>query len=137
MLAPLAAVGLWLVPFVFGLAYIGAVPLLWLLTPGAVFFACGKVTGDLLRGSNRPVVVAWAQGLAAVFTVVLLFALLPVLGVAGAAIASTSPTASHSPRCSAFLRRLAACSERCRSGGDLRGAGAGAEPCSDPASRLH
>ena len=37
----------------------------------------------------RPIFVAWAQGLAAVFTVVLLFALLPVVGVAGAAIAST------------------------------------------------
>ena len=89
MLVPLAVVAYWLVPIVFGPAYIGAVPLLWLLTPGAVFLACGKVTGDLLRGRNRPIVVAWAQGLAAVFTVVLLFALLPVLGVAAAAIAST------------------------------------------------
>ena len=89
MLAPLAAVAYWLVPLVFGPAYVGAVPLLWLLTPGAVFLACGKVTGDLLRGRNRPIVVAWAQGLAAVFTVILLFALLPVLGVAAAAIAST------------------------------------------------
>ena len=89
MLVPLAAVAYWLVPIVFGPAYSGAVPLLWLLTPGAVFLACGKVTGDLLRGRNRPIVVAWAQGLAAVFTVVLLFALLPVLGVAAAAIAST------------------------------------------------
>ena len=33
--------------------------------------------------------MAWAQGLAAVFTIVLLFALLPVVGVASAAIAST------------------------------------------------
>lgn len=89
MLAPLAVVAPWLVPFVFGAGYRGAVPLLWLLTPGAVFFACGKVTADLLRGRNRPVIVAWAQGLAAVFTVVLLIILLPVVGVAGAAIAST------------------------------------------------
>ena len=89
MLAPLAVVAPWFVPFVFGAGYRGAVPLLWLLTPGAVFFACGKVTADLLRGRNRPVIVAWAQGLAAVFTVVLLIILLPVVGVAGAAIAST------------------------------------------------
>jgi O-antigen/teichoic acid export membrane protein len=88
-LVPLAAVAYWLVPLVFGAAYRGAVPLLWLLTPGAVFLACGKVTGDLLRGRNRPKIVAWAQGLAAVFTVVLLIALLPLVGVAGAAIAST------------------------------------------------
>jgi len=89
MLVPLAATAYWLVPLVFGTAYRGAVPLLWLLTPGAVFLACGKVTGDLLRGRNRPVIVAWAQGMAAVFTVALLLALLPVIGVAAAAIAST------------------------------------------------
>jgi O-antigen/teichoic acid export membrane protein len=89
MLVPLAAVAYWMVPFVFGPAYRGAVPLLWILTPGTVFLACGGVVSDLLRGRNRPVVVAWSQGLAAVFTVVLLIALLPLVGVYGAAIAST------------------------------------------------
>jgi O-antigen/teichoic acid export membrane protein len=89
LLVPFAAVAYWLVPLVFGASYRGAVPLLWILTPGAVFLACGQVTGDLLRGRNRPIVVAWSQGLAAVFTVVLLIALLPLVGVYGAAIAST------------------------------------------------
>jgi O-antigen/teichoic acid export membrane protein len=89
MLVPLALAAYWLVPLVFGARYSGAVPLLWILTPGAVFLACGQVVGDLLRGRNRPIVVAWAQGLAAVFTVVLLFALLPSVGVYAAAIAST------------------------------------------------
>src|ERR1700733_4285185 len=88
ILVPLALVAYWLIPFLFGAGYRGAVPLLWILTPGAVFLACGQVVGDLLRGRNHPTVVAWAQGLAAVFTVVLLFALLPLVGVAGAAIAS-------------------------------------------------
>jgi O-antigen/teichoic acid export membrane protein len=89
MLVPLALSAYWLVPMVFGAGYRGAVPLLWLLTPGAVFLACGQVVGDLLRGRNHPAVVAWAQGLAAVATVALLIALLPVFGVGGAAIAST------------------------------------------------
>lgn len=89
LLLPLAAGAYWLVPMVFGPAYRGAVPLLWILAPGAVFLACGQVVGDLLRGRNHPLIVAWAQGLAAVFTVALLFALLPLVGVAGAAIAST------------------------------------------------
>ena len=44
----------WLIPAVFGSAYRGAVPLLWLLTPGGIFLACGQVAGDLLRGLNRP-----------------------------------------------------------------------------------
>jgi O-antigen/teichoic acid export membrane protein len=89
MLVPLALAAYWLVPLVFGARYSGAVPLLWILAPGAVFLACGQVVGDLLRGRNRPIVVAWAQGLAAVFTVALLFALLPLVGVYAAAIAST------------------------------------------------
>ena len=89
MLVPLALAAYWLVPLIFGARYSGAVPLLWILTPGAVFLACGQVVGDLLRGRNRPIVVAWAQGLAAVFTVALLFALLPFVGVYAAAIAST------------------------------------------------
>jgi FkbM family methyltransferase len=89
MLVPLAVVAYWMVPFVFGPAYRGAVPLLWILTPGSVFLACGGVVSDVLRGRNRPIVVAWSQGLAAVFTVVLLIALLPLVGVYGAAIAST------------------------------------------------
>jgi O-antigen/teichoic acid export membrane protein len=89
ILLPLAAGAYWFIPLVFGTAYRGAVPLLWILAPGTVFLACGGVVGDLLRGRNHPLVVAWAQGLAAVFTVALLIALLPAVGVAGAAIAST------------------------------------------------
>ena len=89
VLVPLALVASWLVPLVFGAKYSGAVPLLWILTPGAVFLACGQVVGDLLRGRNRPIVVARAQGLAAIFTVGLLFTLLPFVGVYAAAIAST------------------------------------------------
>lgn len=89
ILLPLDVASYWLVPLVFGPGYRGAVPLLWILTPGAIFLACNQVVGDLLRGRNHPKVVAWAQGLAAVFTVALLILLLPMIGVAGAAIAST------------------------------------------------
>jgi O-antigen/teichoic acid export membrane protein len=103
MLVPLALTAFWLIPFLFGPAYRGAVPLLWILTPGAIFLACGQVTGDLLRGRNHPSVVAWAQGLAAVFTVVLLLALLPIVGVYGAAIAST---AAYGVALAAMLRSL-------------------------------
>ena len=89
ILLPFAAIAPWLVPLVFGPGYGAVVPLLWLLTPGGVFLACGQVAGDLLRGLGRPGLVAAAQGLAVVFTVILLIALLPVAGVAAAAIAST------------------------------------------------
>ncbi|MGH3401398.1 MAG: lipopolysaccharide biosynthesis protein [Streptosporangiaceae bacterium] len=104
LLAPLAAVAWWLVPLIYGPGYQGAVPLLWILTPGAVFLACGQVVGDLLRGRGRPSVVAWAQGLAAVFTVLLLLTLLPLVGVYGAAIAST---VAYGVALAAMLRSLA------------------------------
>jgi O-antigen/teichoic acid export membrane protein len=89
ILLPVAAIAFWLVPEVFGVAYRGAVPLVWLLTPAGIFLSCGQVVGDLLRGLNRPQLVATAQGLAAVLTVILLVTLLPRFGVAAAAIAST------------------------------------------------
>jgi len=87
-LVPLDLVAPWLIPRVFGPGYTDVVPLLWILTPAGVFLACNQVTGDMLRGRKRPQVVARAQGLAAIFTVILLVALLPVVGVYGAAIAS-------------------------------------------------
>jgi O-antigen/teichoic acid export membrane protein len=89
VLIPVALTADWLVPLVFGSQYQAAVPLLWILAPGGVFLACGQVTGDLLRGRKNPVVVAYSQWTAAVVTVALLFLLLPSLGVAGAAVAST------------------------------------------------
>lgn len=101
---PLAASAYWVVPFVFGSSYRGAVPLLWILSPGAVFLSCSQVVGNVLLGRNRPKVVAWGQGLAAVFTVVLLIALLPVIGVYGAAIAST---VAYGVALAAMLRSLA------------------------------
>jgi O-antigen/teichoic acid export membrane protein len=89
MLVPLGAVAYWIVPLTFGEDYRGAVPLLWILIPGAIFSACGQVMADLLRGTNRLTAIATAQGLAAFILVVLLAVLLPVAGVMGAAIAST------------------------------------------------
>jgi O-antigen/teichoic acid export membrane protein len=89
ILLPLAASAYWLIPAVFGPAYRGAAPLLWVLTPGGIFLACGQVVGDLLRGLGRPGRVAMAQGLAAVCAVIMLLALVPVAGVMAAAIAST------------------------------------------------
>ncbi len=88
-LCPLALGAYWLVPMVFGAGYRGVVPLLWIMTPGAIWLACNQVVGDVLRGRKLPIVVARAEGIAVVFTIVLLFAMLPFIGVYSAAIAST------------------------------------------------
>jgi O-antigen/teichoic acid export membrane protein len=87
---PLASVAYWLIPLVFGPTYISAVPLLWILSPGAVFLAAGQVASDLLRGKKRPMVIGRAHGIAAIFTIVFLATLLPFIGVYAAAIASTT-----------------------------------------------
>jgi len=89
MLVPLALVAPWLVPRVFGPAFGGAVPLVWILTPGGIFLSCGQVVANMLRGRRRQMSVAWAEGVAVIATLVLLATLLPVIGVIGAAIAST------------------------------------------------
>jgi O-antigen/teichoic acid export membrane protein len=89
ILLPIAVTASWVIPLAFGDAYRASVPLVWALTPAGVLLACGQVAGDLLRGLGRPRLVAIAQSIAAVLTVALLLALLPLMGVVAAAIAST------------------------------------------------
>ena len=89
VLIPLAVMSRWLVPEVYGASYRGAVPLVWILAPGSFFLACGQVAGDLLRGRKNPGLVAWAQGIAAIIAISMIFTLVPLMGINGAAVAST------------------------------------------------
>ncbi|MDQ1653065.1 MAG: hypothetical protein QOI35_2265 [Cryptosporangiaceae bacterium] len=89
VVVPIAAGATWIVPAVFGEGFRPAVVLVWILAPGGVFLACGQVCADLLRGDGKPGAVAQAQGIGAAVTVTMLGVLLPVLGVAAAAITST------------------------------------------------
>ena len=91
ILLPLALAAPWLVPFVFGATYRAAVPLVWILTPGGIFLCSGQVVANLLRGRGCQMVVARAEGAAFIVTLAMLAALIPVLGVTGAAVASTVP----------------------------------------------
>jgi len=77
------------VPFVFGESYEGIEVLVYILAPGAVLLGLNQVLGDVLRGYNQALLVARAEGAAAVLTLVLMAALIPTLGVVGAAISST------------------------------------------------
>ncbi len=91
ILLPIAAIAFWLIPEVLrALLLRSAVPLLLDPHPGRsrpVRAAKSSVT--YCADAASPGLVASAQGLAAVFTVILLVALLPSTGVAAAAIAST------------------------------------------------
>jgi len=124
ILAPLAVAAPWVVPAVFGSAYRAAVPLIWVLTPGALFMICGQVVVDLLLGRGHPTVVAWAQSLAAVSTIALLFSLLPFIGVYAAAIAST---VSYGVAFAVMLRRLLHLPAHARGSGP-RASGSRGEP---------
>ena len=106
VLAPLVLAAPWLVPLVFGPAYRGVVPLLWILAPGGIFLSCGQVVANLLRGQKRQLAVAKAEGIALIFTLVLLGALLPVFGVTGAAMASSIPYGVSLALMLRSLRRL-------------------------------
>ncbi len=85
----LAASGRWLIPTVFGGEFLPAVaPMLWLL-PGVVTAGIGQVlTGDL-NGRGLPQYGTFAALVALVFTVGLDLTLIPLLGINGAAIASS------------------------------------------------
>lgn len=77
------------IPMVLGESYEGVEVLVYILAPGAVLLGLNQVLGDVLRGYDQALLVARAEGTAAVLTLVLLAALIPTLGVVGAAISST------------------------------------------------
>lgn len=89
VIVPLAILAPWVVEKLFGPGYSGAVAPLRLLSLGAVAFAANQVMSDILRGLGRPLVVAVAEGIAAVVTIGLLAVLIPRYGISGAALAST------------------------------------------------
>lgn len=77
------------VRLLFGRRFVGAVTPLRILLPGVVALALSSVLSDTLRGLGRPLTAARAEVIGAVSTVILLVALIPPLGIRGAAIAST------------------------------------------------
>jgi O-antigen/teichoic acid export membrane protein len=88
VLLPIAAASPWLIPTLFGSAFNPAVPLIWILLPGAIFFSCNHVAEDVLRARGQPLAPALAEGAGAVATVLLLLALVPPFGAKGAAVSS-------------------------------------------------
>ncbi|MCM3926339.1 oligosaccharide flippase family protein, partial [Frankia sp. AiPs1] len=87
--AAMSALAPVVVPVVLGARYEPSVHLLWLLAPGAALLGCNRVTDDVLRGLDRALTVARCEGVGSALTVVGLAALVPLLGIEGAAIAST------------------------------------------------
>ncbi|MDT3443982.1 MULTISPECIES: oligosaccharide flippase family protein [unclassified Pseudofrankia] len=82
-IAPLAVHGL------LGPDYAPSVGLFWLLAPGAAVLGCNRAIDDVLRGLGRALTVARCEWIGTVVTVALLATLVPLMGVAGAAVASS------------------------------------------------
>src|SRR5262249_38652466 len=78
------------ITLVFGKHYGPAVSSAQILMFAGLFQGLNAVLGNSLRGRGRPSLPAVAEGAGAVLTVLLLYILLPRLGIVGAAIASVA-----------------------------------------------
>lgn len=90
---PLAVVfgwaGVYLIPFFFGADFAPAVkPFLWLL-PGILSMAVSKILSANLSGRGKPQYATYTSGITVIVTVILDLALIPSMGIVGAAIASS------------------------------------------------
>lgn len=93
--AALAAVAPWLVSVLFGKDYQDSlIPLLWLL-PGTVALAGSKILASYILSQGRPTVNSAITIATLAVTLVGDFALIPVLDVTGAAIASSLAYVTH------------------------------------------
>jgi O-antigen/teichoic acid export membrane protein len=100
MIAALGALGLalaapLLVPLAFGGAYDDSIEPLWLLLPGTVALCGSKVLTSYIFSQGKPLVNTGITVISLAVTVVADFALIPWLGVNGAAIASSLAYAAH------------------------------------------
>jgi O-antigen/teichoic acid export membrane protein len=88
VMVPLALLANWVIPFLFGSEFRGAVIPLLILAPGTILWVVNQVLADILRGHGQPFVPAIAEGIAALITVSLLLILVPRFGIRGAAFVS-------------------------------------------------
>lgn len=77
------------IQFVFGADYLPTVQPLLFLLPGIWVLSLGKILAIYLASSGRPIVATWSAIISLVFTFALDILLIPRIGIAGAAIASS------------------------------------------------
>lgn len=78
---------LWVAPL-FGQDFAGAVPMIWVLLAAAVVGSAGSVAGAGLSGRGRPELRSWSMAIGAVFNLIVLIALTPMIGGMGAALST-------------------------------------------------
>ena len=86
----LALMSPYLIPLIYGQAFSASVaPFLWLL-PGILFVSLSKIISANLSGMGKPQYATYTSGITIIMTIALDIALIPSLGIVGAAIASSS-----------------------------------------------
>ena len=66
-------------------AYLPAVPLLWILAPGVLAYACAGILGTYFKGVDRPDICSWAFSLGLVVNLIAIPVLYPAVGGSAAA----------------------------------------------------
>lgn len=92
LLAVICALAYLIVPILFSARFLPAVPLIWILAPGVLIRCATKVIPAYLVGVGKPGQTSIAVGIGLVVNLILLYLLLPAIGLAGAALATA---ASH------------------------------------------
>lgn len=88
-ISAIAVIAPWLIPFVYGREFHGAVLPLWLLLPGVVMWATNSVLGAGLESCGRPGRASLAQVAGLVVTAVGMIIALPRWGIVAAAVVSS------------------------------------------------
>lgn len=85
----LLVTGRWLIPLVFGAAFIESVPALNFLLPGIIIFSLTNIIASYLVGEGFPHYSTIIALISFVFNVAINLWLIPIIGIVGASIAST------------------------------------------------
>jgi O-antigen/teichoic acid export membrane protein len=87
--AILATLSAWIIPMLFGSRFSASVQVIWWILPGTVANAAGKVMSADLSGRGKPEYNSNLAVIALIVTAALDFALIPWMGINGAALASS------------------------------------------------
>ena len=74
-----------LVRILFSEAFLSAVPLLWIIAPGVLAYACAGILGTYFKGIDSPGIYSWAVSLGLAANLIAIPVLYPVVGVSAAA----------------------------------------------------
>jgi len=85
----LFALGKYIISLFFGSAFLPAVQPLWILLPGVVALSICKVLSNEITGRGRPMINTVAAAVSLAVNIPLNLLLIPKMGIAGAALAST------------------------------------------------